>query len=33
MRKDCYHVRMPYIDFYKKYGILNGNIKEMIKVQ
>lgn len=33
MRKDCYHVRMEYLAFYKKYGILNQNIKEMIEIE
>ena len=32
MRKDCYHVRLQYAEFYKKYGILNGDVKEMIEV-
>lgn len=32
MRKDCYHVRMEYLTFYKKYGILNQNVKEMINI-
>lgn len=31
MRKDCYHVRIPYMDFYKKFGILQGDVKEMIR--
>jgi myosin heavy subunit len=32
MRKDCYHVRMPFSDFYKKFGILKGDVKEVISV-
>lgn len=27
MRKDCYHVRLQYGEFYKKFGILNGDLK------
>lgn len=30
MRKDSYHVRLLYRDFYKKYGILSGNVNPLI---
>lgn len=32
MRKNCYHVRLPYTKFYQKYGILDGDIDRMLKV-
>ena len=27
MRKDCYHVRLSYQDFFKKFGILKGDVR------
>lgn len=33
MRKDCYHVRISYSEFYRKFGILEGNVQEMIQVE
>ena len=32
LRKDSYHVRMSYLEFYSRYGILNGDVSQMIKV-
>ena len=32
MRRDTYHVRIKYRDFYKKFGILNKDVNEMIKL-
>ena len=33
MRKDTYHVRLTYKDFYLKYGILNNSVQEIVRVQ
>lgn len=30
IRKQAYHIRTPYSDFYKKYGILENNLKALI---
>jgi hypothetical protein len=32
MRKDTYHVRIPYQKFYIKYGILEDKLKTLIRV-
>jgi hypothetical protein len=33
MRKDSYHVRIPYKDFYSKYGILEeGSLDSLVKL-
>jgi myosin heavy subunit len=32
MRKDCYHVRMAYQEFYRKFGILHGTIQEQLEL-
>jgi hypothetical protein len=32
MRKDTYHIRTPYINFYQKYGILENNLGLLINM-